>query len=385
MVAVTTRLGTARRVVIKIGSSLLVDPQGGALRRSWLEALAEDVARLRGRGQDVLIVSSGSIALGRRQLRLRDPVLKLEVSQAAAAVGQIRLAHAYQEVLARHGIDTAQILLTSADTEARRRYLNARNTLNALLDLGTVPVVNENDTVATEEIRFGDNDRLGARVAEMISADCYVLLSDVAGLFTADPRRNPDAELIAEVGEITPTIEALAGKAASADARGGMATKIEAARIAVSAGCHVLIADGTALRPLAAIENGGAGTWFVPHANPRTARKLWIAGSLRPAGRLVVDDGATAALHDGKSLLPAGVRGIDGSFERGDPVIVCRPDGREIGRGLIAYSSRDAERIMGHKSREIECLLGYRGRDEMIHRDDLALTRDVDGGETRRA
>ena len=381
----TTRLTAARRVVIKIGSALLVHREGGTLKRSWLEALAEDITRLKQRGQDVIIVSSGSIALGRRQLQLQESVLKLEVSQAAAAVGQIRLAHAYQEVLGQHGFNTAQILLTSADTEARRRYLNARSTINALLKLGTIPVINENDTVATEEIRFGDNDRLGARVAEMISADCFVLLSDVAGLHTADPRHDPAAALVLEVREITPAIEALAGKAASDEARGGMVTKIEAARIAVSAGCHVLIADGTVAHPLSAIENGASGTWFVPHANPQTARKLWIAGSLRPSGRITVDDGAVAALHNGKSLLPAGVRSVDGTFERGDSVVVCRPDGSEIGRGLIAYSSQDARRIMGHKSREIENLLGYRGRDEMIHRDDLALTRDIDDSKARQA
>ena len=379
----TTRLSKARRVVIKIGSALLVNADGGTLKRSWLEALAEDVARMKERGQDVVIVSSGSIALGRRQLQLTEKVLRLEVSQAAAAVGQIRLAHAYQEVLAHHGINTAQILLTSADTEARRRYLNARSTINALLKLGSVPVINENDTVATEEIRFGDNDRLGARVAEMISADCYVLLSDVTGLFSADPRHDSSAVLIPEVRKITPAIEALAGKAASDDARGGMVTKIEAARIAVSAGCHVLIADGTVPHPLPAIEAGGPGTWFVPRANPQAARKLWIAGSLRPAGRITVDDGAIVALNNGKSLLPAGVRSVDGSFDRGDSVVVCRPDGSEIGRGLIAYSSQDAQRIMGHKSREIENLLGYRGRDEMIHRDDLALTRELDDSKAR--
>ena len=381
----TTRLSKARRVVIKIGSALLVNADGGTLKRSWLEALAEDVARMKERGQDVVIVSSGSIALGRRQLQLTEKVLRLEVSQAAAAVGQIRLAHAYQEVLAHHGINTAQILLTSADTEARRRYLNARSTIDALLKLGSVPVINENDTVATEEIRFGDNDRLGARVAEMISADCYVLLSDVTGLFTADPRHDSSATLIPEVSEITPAIEALAGKAASDDARGGMITKIEAARIAVSAGCHVLIADGTVPHPLPAIENGGPCTWFIPHANPQTARKLWIAGSLRPAGRIIVDDGAIVALNNGKSLLPAGVRSVDGSFDRGDSVIICRQNGNEIGRGLIAYSSQDAQRIMGHKSREIENLLGYRGRDEMIHRDDLALTRELDDSKARQA
>tara|TARA_Y100001960_G_C14716675_1_gene849993 strand:+ start:593 stop:1735 length:1143 start_codon:yes stop_codon:yes gene_type:complete len=379
----TNQLSKAQRIVIKIGSSLLVNPDDGKLKRSWLESLAEDIVALKKRGQDVLIVSSGSIALGRRQLKLQETVLKLEVSQAAAAVGQIRLAHAYQEVLAHHEITTAQILLTSADTEARRRYLNARSTITALLRLGAVPVINENDTVTTEEIRFGDNDRLGARVAEMISADYYVLLSDVAGLFTADPRNDSSAELIHEVREITPAIEALAGKAASNDARGGMITKVEAARIAVSAGCNVLIVDGTISHPLKAIEAGGQGTWFIPRANPQTARKLWIAGSLRPVGRIVVDDGAVSALQNGKSLLPAGVRMVDGNFQRGDSVIVCRQNGNEIGRGLIAYSSQDARMIMGHKSREIENLLGYRGRDEMIHRDDLALTRDIDHSETR--
>jgi glutamate 5-kinase len=374
---VNRRLATARRIVVKIGSSLLVHDDAGTLRRAWLETLAADVARLRARGQDVVIVSSGAIALGRRNLRITERTLRLEVSQAAAAVGQIRLAHAYQEILAPHGIVTAQVLLTSADTEARRRYLNARGTLSTLLSLGAVPVINENDTVATDEIRFGDNDRLAARVAEMVSADCLVLLSDVAGLHTADPRRDPGATLIAEVSEITPAIAALAGDAASADSRGGMVTKIAAARIAVGAGCHTVIADGTVSNPLSTLEQGAPSTWFVAQANPRTARKLWIAGSLRPVGRVTVDDGALKALAGGKSLLPAGVRAVDGDFQRGDAVTVCAADGREIGRGLSAYSAADARRIMGHKSREIEQVLGYRGRDEMIHRDDLALNRNL--------
>ena len=370
----TIKISELRRIVVKIGSSLLVHSESGTLKRSWLEALAEDVAAIRKRGQDIIIVSSGSVALGRRQLKLTDTNLKLEDKQAAAAVGQIRLAHAYQEVLSSHDIKTAQVLLTSEDTESRRRYLNARGTLDALMKLDTVPVINENDTIATEEIRFGDNDRLGARVAEMISADCYILLSDVDGLHTADPRQKPEAKPISEVRNITPDIEALAGKAFTQDAQGGMKTKIQAARIAVSAGCHVLIMDGRVNHPLTLIENELKGTWFVPHENPQSARKLWISGSLKPLGRILLDDGAVAALIKGKSLLPAGVSSVHGVFERGDSVILSRLNGQEIGRGLIAYSSGDACRIMGHKSREIEALLGYRGRDEMIHRDNLALT-----------
>jgi len=367
-------VAAARRLVVKIGSVLLVDEATGAIRRPWLDALADDVAAARARGQEVVLVSSGAIAVGRRHLGLVGRDLRLEEKQAAAATGQIRLAHAYQETLARHGITVAQVLLTLDDTEERRRHLNARSTLATLLRLGTVPVINENDTVATAEIRFGDNDRLAARVAAMISADALVLLSDIDGFYSADPRRDPAARLIPEIAEITAEIEAMAGEAPPGYSSGGMVTKLAAARIAMAAGCRMAIADGRRLHPLAAIEAGGPCTWFLPSAGPRTARKQWIAGALKPVGALAVDDGALKALVAGKSLLPAGVTRVDGEFERGDAVRVLGPDGREAARGLSAYSAADARRIKGHKSREIEALLGYRGRDEMIHRDDLVLT-----------
>lgn len=365
-------LATARRVVVKVGSALLVE-DSGEIRRKWLEALADDVARLRKRGQEVILVSSGAIAAGRRHLGLLQKILKLEEKQAAAATGQIRLAHAWQDALARHDITVAQILLTPDDTEQRRRHLNARSTINQLLKLGAVPVINENDTVATDEIRFGDNDRLAARVAQMISADTLVLLSDIDGLYTADPRKDKTAQRIDEVDEITPEIEAMAGEAADGFSHGGMVTKIIAAKIALAAGCRMIITLGKREHPLATIEDGAACTWFLPSAEPKTARKRWIAGSLKPVGTLHVDAGALTALAAGKSLLPAGVTAVDGNFERGDPVVVCGPDRAEVARGLVAYSSADAARIKGHKSREIEAILGYRGRDEMIHRDDLVL------------
>ena len=370
----TAHLTEARRVVVKIGSSLLVDERTGALRRDWLHALADDIVMLRERGREVLIVSSGAIALGRRHLGLKPGMLRLEDSQAAAATGQIRLAHAYEEALARHDVTVALILLTSHDTEQRRRYLNARSTLTTLMSRAAVPVVNENDTVATDEIRVGDNDRLAARVAAMISADCLVMLSDVDGLFTADPRRDRNADLLTEIGEITPALEAMAGGSGDMG-RGGMITKLQAARIAQQAGCHTVIINGTAQRPISAYEASGRGTWFNSDATPTTARKRWIAGSLRPAGSVTVDAGAAAALQNGKSLLPAGIRRIDGDFERGDAVVILDHDGIELGRGLIAYSADDARRIIGHRSHEIEALLGFRGREEMVHRDDLVLRR----------
>ncbi len=365
------RLVRARRVVVKIGSSLLVDAATGRINRGWLEALAGDVARLRGRGQEVVLVSSGAIALGRRHLGLPGGRLRLEESQAAAAVGQIRLAHAWKEVLESHGIAVAQVLLTFGDTEQRRRYLNARSTLNTLLGLGAVPVINENDTVATAEIRYGDNDRLAARVAQMLAADCTVLLSDVDGLYTADPAKDPDARLLEEVGDITPSILAMAGGPGSDLGSGGMATKLEAARIAVAAGCHLCIASGRVLHPLAAVESGARCTWFLAHDKPAAVRKQWIAGTLKSAGELVIDAGAAAALDRGKSLLPAGVKEVRGRFDRGDAVRVVDASGRELARGLSAYSSDDARRILGRKSAELPALLGYRGRDELIHRDDL--------------
>jgi len=368
-----TRLAEARRLVVKIGSALLVDDARGDLRRSWLEALADDVARCVKRGQEVLLVSSGAIAAGRRHLGLLGPALKLEEKQAAAATGQIRLAHAYQEALARHHLTVAQILLTPEDTEERRRHLNARATLNQLLALEAIPVINENDTVATAEIRFGDNDRLAARVGQLVSADALVLFSDIDGLYTDDPRKDKSARHVPEVRDLTPEIEAMAGDAPLGMSSGGMVTKLAAARIAMSAGCSMAIAMGEMLHPLKALESGGRATWFIPSSSPLTARKRWIAGSLNPLGVLVVDDGAAKALERGTSLLPAGIVAVEGSFERGDAVLVRRRDGRELGRGLSAYSSADARAIAGHKSREIEAILGYRGRDEVIHRDDLVM------------
>jgi glutamate 5-kinase len=365
---------SARRLVVKIGSSILVDEKLGQIRRDWLEALTADVARLHRDGCEVVLVSSGAIRLGRTYLKLPSGGLKLEESQAAAATGQIQLAHAYQESLARHGITVAQVLLTLDDSEERRRYLNARQTMGTLLGLGAIPVINENDTVATDEIRFGDNDRLGARVAEMISADCLVLLSDIDGLYTGDPRGDPTARHIAEIREITPEIEAMAGAAASEMSNGGMVTKLMAGRIAMAAGCRMAIADGRPVGALGAVIDGTARcSWFLPEGSPLSARKKWIRGSLKSAGSLVVDDGAVRALSSGKSLLPAGVTAIDGEFKRGDVVDVKDRKGRLLARGLVAYAAEDARRIAGRKSVEIEKLLGFRGRDEMVHRDDLVV------------
>lgn len=367
-------LTSSKRLVVKIGSSILVDEKKGEIRRDWLEALARDVARLHKKGCEIVLVSSGAIRLGRAQLKLASGALKLEESQAAAATGQIRLAHAYQEALATHGITVAQVLLTLDDSEERRRYLNARQTMATLVGLKAIPVINENDTVATDEIRFGDNDRLGARVAEMISADTLVLMSDIDGLYTGDPRSDSTAVHIPEIREITPEIEAMAGAAASELSNGGMVTKLMAGRIAMGAGCRMAIADGRPVGALGALIDGKAKcSWFLPEGSPLSARKKWIAGSLKSAGTLVVDDGAVKALAQGKSLLPAGVTGIDGEFKRGDVVEVKDKGGRVLARGLVAYAAEDARRIAGHKSREIEKLLGFRGRDEMVHRDDLVV------------
>ncbi len=372
-VAPASPLTQSRRIVVKVGSALLVDDATGRLNRAWLETLTEDLVRLRKRGQEIILVSSGAIALGRRHLGLAPGALRLEESQAAAAVGQIRLAHAYKELFEAHGVTVAQVLLTLEDSERRRRYLNARATLRGLLALGALPVINENDTVATAEIRYGDNDRLAARVAQMASADCVLLLSDVDGLYTADPRKNADATFIDRVPRVTAAIEAMAGAAVSDVGSGGMATKIAAAKIALSAGAHLCIAAGAHKNPVRRIEDGARCTWFVPQGNPVTARKQWIAGTLKPGGALVVDEGAWRALRTGKSLLPAGVVRAQGRFDRGDTVSVLAPDGREFARGIAAYSDSDVVRIMGRKTREIAALLGFRGRDEMIHRDDLVM------------
>ncbi len=369
-----SRLAAASRVVVKIGSTLLVERASGRVNRGWLESLADDLSDLRERGQDVVLVSSGAVALGRRHLGLAPGPLRLEESQAAAAVGQIRLAHAWKEALEPRGFTVAQVLLTLGDTEQRRRYLNARGTLMNLLRLGAIPVINENDTVATAEIRYGDNDRLAARVAQMVSADCLVLLSDVDGLYTADPTRDPSAKMIPVVERITPEIEAMAGGSSSDVGSGGMTTKVLAARVAVAAGCNMCVAAGREKHPLRHIAAGVPCTWFIAQKTPVTVRKQWIAGALQPAGEMHLDDGAVAALRKGRSLLPAGVVRVNGRFDRGDAVLVRDPSGAEVARGLAAYSSAEAQRICGRRSQELEGLLGYRGRDEMIHRDDLVLT-----------
>ena len=367
-------LAGAKLVVVKVGSALLVDGAKGELRRDWLASLCDDIAALKKQGLAVVLVSSGSIALGRRLLKLSNGVLRLEESQAAAAAGQVRLAEAYADMFATRAIVAAQVLLTFGDTEERRRYLNARATLATLVALGAVPVINENDTVATAEIKFGDNDRLAARVASMMGADRLVLLSDVDGLYSADPSRDPSASHIAEVAAITPAVEAMAGGSVSGFGRGGMTSKLIAAKIAMGAGCDVVLTKGDTLNPLSALAGGTRHTLFKASVTPAAARKRWIAGVLRPEGVMVIDEGAVRALKDGKSLLPAGIRQIDGRFERGDAVVVKDRDGREVARGLVAYNASDAERIAGKRTVEIEAILGYRGRDEMIHRDDLILT-----------
>jgi len=366
-------VASARRLVVKIGSALVVDAAKAAPRKAWLDGVAADIAALRARGTDVIVVSSGAIALARRSLKLTRKTLRLEEKQAAAAVGQIRLAQAWTEALQAHGLTAAQLLLTLEDSEDRRRYLNARATLTTLLGLDCVPVINENDSVATAEIRFGDNDRLAARVAEMVQADQLILLSDIDGLYTADPRRDPTATHIPVVEAITPEIEAMGGEPLPGYSSGGMRTKLIAARIATGAGCAMAIAVGQVDHPLQSLLDGARCTWFLPAPEGRSARKRWILGTLEPQGALIVDAGAAKALAQGRSLLPAGVRALDGAFGRGDAVVVQGPDGAKLARGLSAYSSADAARIIGHKSQEIETILGWRGRDELIHRDDLVL------------
>jgi glutamate 5-kinase len=362
-----------RRIVVKVGSSLLVDAAGGRLHQDWLEALAEDIAALHREGRDIIVVSSGAIALGRSVLKLPRGALKLEDSQAAAAVGQIALARVWAEVLGRHDITAGQVLVTLGDTEERRRYLNARSTIAKLLEWRSVPVINENDTVATNEIRYGDNDRLAARVATMASADLLILLSDVDGLYDVPPGAGRDAKLIPLVPRITAEIEGMAGASGSELSRGGMQTKIEAAKIATTAGTHLVIASGKIAHPISAIAKGGRCTWFLTPANPVTSRKRWIAGSLEPKGTLTLDAGAVTALRAGKSLLPAGIIRVDGSFERGDAVLIRGPDGAEIGRGLVAYDAAEADKIRGKSSAAIAEILGFDGRAEMIHRDDMVL------------
>jgi len=375
---VTDHLANAKRIVVKVGSTLLVDSAAGAFKHDWLASLAADVAALKQAKKEVIVVSSGAIALGRRALKLKSGALRLEESQAAAAIGQVRLAQAYVDAFHGHDIQVAQILLTLEDTEERRRYLNARETLRTLLALGAVPVINENDTVATAEIRYGDNDRLAARVASMLEADMLVLLSDIDGLYSANPQRDPSARHIPEVRAITPEIERMAEGPVSGVSKGGMQSEIAAAKIATSAGAAVVIADGHVLHPLRAIASAERTTLFVPRVSPAQAKKRWIAGGISAQGTIIIDVGAERALLSGKSLLPAGVKSVAGHFERGDAVLVKSEDGRELARGLIAYNDEDARRLVGRRTVEIESILGYRGRDEMIHRDDLALTHSVE-------
>ena len=369
-----TSLASYRRIVVKIGSALLVDRKSG-LKQDWLAALCDDIAALAGRGADVLVVSSGAIALGRTILGLAGRTLKLEESQAAAAVGQIALAGAWSAELSRRGLRSGQVLVTLGDTEERRRYLNARATIGTLLKMKAVPIINENDTVATSEIRYGDNDRLAARVATMMGADLLILLSDIDGLYAAPPAPNPDAAFIPVVDAITPRIEAMAGSAGSELSRGGMRTKLDAGKIATASGTAMIIATGTRMNPLSAVERGERSTFFRPSPNPVRGYKTWIAGHLEPAGRLVIDAGAEAALRSGKSLLPAGVRGVEGAFSRGDTVAIIGPDGREVARGLVAYDAVDAVRIAGLKSSAIAGVLGHEARAAMVHRDDLVMSR----------
>lgn len=369
----TPRLADFRRIVVKVGSSLLVDRDAGAIKHDWLASLADDIAALHREQRDILVVSSGAIALGRSRLKLAAGPLKLEDSQAAAAVGQIALARIWAEILGARGLEAGQILVTLGDTEERRRYLNARSTIAKLLEWRAVPIINENDTVATTEIRYGDNDRLAARVATMTSADLLVLLSDIDGLYDRPPVDGAGATLVPIVERITPAIEAMAGEAGSELSRGGMQTKIEAGKIVTNAGAHMVIASGRVAHPLRAIADGGRATWFLTAANPVTARKKWIAGSLEPKGVLVIDRGAVAALKRGSSLLPAGIIRIDGVFARGDAVLIRDADGAEIGRGLVAFDASDADKIKGRSSADILSILGFGGRAEMVHRDDLVI------------
>ncbi|MCL4187414.1 MAG: glutamate 5-kinase [Rhodobacteraceae bacterium] len=370
--AAAPRVAGARRLVVKIGSALLVEGLSGRLREGWLAGLAEDVAAARARGSDVILVSSGAIALGRGVLGFPPGALALEQSQAAAAVGQIRLARAYEAALAPHGITAAQVLVTLEDTADRRRYLNARATLATLLGLGAVPIVNENDTVATDEIRFGDNDRLAAQIAVTVGADQLVLLSDVDGFYTANPKTDPAARRLEVIARIGPEIEAMAGDAVSGLSKGGMKTKLMAAKTAVAGGCAMAIMEGSVMRPLAALAAGAPCSWFLPERDPQAARKLWIA-AMKERGAVRIDAGAARALAQGKSLLPAGVVAVEGAFGRGEPVAVLGPAGEALGKGLIRYTAEEARIIAGRRTGEIAALLGYPGRAALIHRDDMAL------------
>ncbi|MFK7902470.1 MAG: glutamate 5-kinase [Nitratireductor sp.] len=369
-----TNISHYKRIVIKIGSALLVDAEHG-LKVSWLNSLIEDIAKLKAQGHEILIVSSGSIALGRGILKMKSGILKLEENQAAASVGQTALAATYQDALSKHNLQAGQILLTLGDTEERRRYLNARETISTLLQLGVVPIINENDTVATSEIRYGDNDRLAARVAAMTASNLLILFSDIDGLYTAPPQSDPSAKFVPIVENITPEIEAMAGDTGTQLSSGGMVTKIEAGKIAVTAGTAMVITSGKRTNPIAKLISGEKATWFSPSKSPISEKHKWIAGQLEVTGKVFLDEGADKALHKGSSLLPAGITKIEGTFKRGDIVAVIGFAGTEIARGIIAYDCDDAKQINGHKSSEIMDILGYSRKDEMIHRDDLVLNK----------
>lgn len=371
--AIQHRIADAKRIVIKIGSSLLVENKTGTIHNEWLESLLNEIVQFWQQGKQIIIVSSGAIPLGRRHLQFKNPVLQLEEKQAAAAVGQIKLAHAYQQSLEKHGITVAQVLLTLDDSENRRRYLNAKNTLETLINVRAIPVINENDTIATAEIRFGDNDRLAARVAQMVSADTLVLLSDIEGLYTANPQLDVTATLIPEVKVLTPEILAMAGDSATAYGSGGMITKLAAAKIALASGCRMVIAAGKHFSPLSRIDQVKENTWFIPETTPAKARKNWIAQHLKLKGSMIIDAGAANALAQGKSLLSVGVIKIDGDFHKGDAISIQTADAQEIARGLTNYTAHDAKKIIGRKSSEFENILGYSGSEEIIHRDDLVL------------
>lgn len=366
-------LHAASRIVIKIGSSLIADIDNAQVHAAWLKSLADDIAALRARGTQVVVVSSGAVALGRPVLGLGHKALELTEKQAAAACGQITLMQAWQDALSPHGLHAAQVLLTLDDSEDRKRYLNARATFETLLERGLVPVVNENDTVTTAEIRFGDNDRLAARVAGMISADVCVLFSDIDGLYTQNPKLHADAQHIPEVRHITPEIEAMASGAASTTSSGGMITKIIAAKMATDAGCHLVITRGESLAPLSQLQAGGKATWFIASSTPASARKQWIAGSISERGSLLIDEGAARALREGKSLLPSGVKALEGTFDRGDTVLIKTLDGKLVAKGISAYDAEEAQRILGVKSDAIASILGYSVRDTMVHRDDMVM------------
>lgn len=364
----------AKRIVIKVGSALLVDESSGQLRQEWIYSLIEDIARLKYEGKEIILVASGSKALGRHELGLEPGSLTLDQAQAAAAIGQISLAHTFKALFQNHQLKIAQVLLTISDTEDRRRYLNARDTINTLVELGAIPVVNENDTVATNEIRYGDNDRLSARVASMAEADVLLILSDIDGLYTAPPHKDKKAKHIAEVPQITPEIEAMAGGTGSSFSSGGMVTKIMAAKIAVAAACHMVIASGKGANPITALLNDAKSTWFLSSADPLTARKSWIAGSLDVKGELMIDQGAEKALFAGNSLLPAGVTSSTGEYNRGDVIVIKNQAGEILAHGLSSYDQSDTVQIIGKQSSEIKSILGHSGRTELVHRDNMALT-----------